>query len=114
MGDACNYEIPYTPAQVARIRFDSWRIKSDSPNGASWWAKSGIQKTPSAGTTTLAWRFRNGTVDLDYELHVVCSLHFPQAQGRKGVTMDFAIILIVSNTLLAAFIYFVVTRIWQD
>jgi hypothetical protein len=28
--------------------------------------------------------------------------------------MDFAIILIVSNTLLAAFIYFVVTRIWQD
>jgi len=45
---------------------------------------------------------------------VVCSLHFPQAQGRKGVTMDFAIILIVSNTLLAAFIYFVVTRIWQD
>ena len=39
---------------------------------------------------------------------------FPQAKGRKGVTMDFAIILIVSNTLLAAFIYFVVTRIWQD
>jgi hypothetical protein len=28
--------------------------------------------------------------------------------------MDFAIILIVSNTLLAGFIYFVVTRIWQD
>ena len=54
------------------------------------------------------------TVDLDYELHVVCSLHFPQAQGRKGVTMDFAIILVVSNTLLAGFIYFVVTRIWQD
>ena len=27
--------------------------------------------------------------------------------------MDFAIILIVSNTLLAAFIYFVVTRIWS-
>jgi len=27
--------------------------------------------------------------------------------------MDFAIILIISNTLLAAFIYYVVTRIWQ-
>ena len=39
---------------------------------------------------------------------------FGRAKGRKGVTMDFAIILIVSNTLLAAFIYFVVTRIWQD
>jgi hypothetical protein len=38
----------------------------------------------------------------------------PEAKGRKGVTMDFAIILIVSNTLLAGFIYFVVTRIWQD
>ena len=73
-----------------------------------------FKKRPRPGSTTLAWRFRNGTVDLDYELHVVCSLHFPQAQGRKGVTMDFAIILIVSNTLLAAFIYFVVTRIWQD
>jgi hypothetical protein len=38
----------------------------------------------------------------------------PPGKGRKGVTMDFAIILIVSNTLLAGFIYFVVTRIWQD
>jgi len=28
--------------------------------------------------------------------------------------MDFAIILVVSNGLLAAFIYFIVTRIWQD
>jgi hypothetical protein len=45
---------------------------------------------------------------------LVRALHFPRAKGRKGVTMDFAIILIVSNTLLAAFIYFVVTRIWQD
>jgi hypothetical protein len=43
---------------------------------------------------------------------VPCS--YSQAKGRKGVTMDFAIILIVSNTLLAGFIYFVVTRIWQD
>jgi len=45
---------------------------------------------------------------------LVYALHYPEAKGRKGVTMDFAIILIVSNTLLAAFIYFVVTRIWQD
>ena len=28
--------------------------------------------------------------------------------------MDFAIILIGGNTLLALFIYFIVTRIWQD
>jgi len=28
--------------------------------------------------------------------------------------MEFAIILIVSNTLLTGFIYFVVTRIWQN
>ena len=48
------------------------------------------------------------------ELRLVYGLHFSQAKGRKGVTMDFAIILIVSNTLLAGFIYFVVTRIWQD
>jgi hypothetical protein len=43
---------------------------------------------------------------------MLCTIPLPK--GRKGVTMDFAIILIVSNTLLAAFIYFVVTRIWQD
>jgi hypothetical protein len=43
---------------------------------------------------------------------MVCT--YSRAKGRKGVTMDFAIILIVSNTLLAGFIYFVVTRIWQD
>jgi hypothetical protein len=45
---------------------------------------------------------------------LVRALHIETAQGLKGVTMDFAIILIVSNTVLAAFIYFVVTRIWQD
>jgi hypothetical protein len=32
----------------------------------------------------------------------------------KEKAMDFAIILIVSNTVLAGFIYFIVTRIWQD
>jgi hypothetical protein len=48
------------------------------------------------------------------DLSLVYGLHFLPAKGRKGVTMDFAIILIVSNTLLAGFIYFVVTRIWQD
>jgi len=47
-------------------------------------------------------------------LPLVRALQFATAKGRKGVTMDFAIILIVSNTVLAAFIYFVVTRIWQD
>ena len=48
------------------------------------------------------------------DLRLVYGLHLLPAKGRKGVTMDFAIILIVSNTLLAGFIYFVVTRIWQD
>ena len=48
------------------------------------------------------------------DLPLVYGLHLLPAKGRKGVTMDFAIILIVSNTLLAGFIYFVVTRIWQD
>ena len=48
------------------------------------------------------------------DLRLVHGLHLLPAKGRKGVTMDFAIILIVSNTLLAGFIYFVVTRIWQD
>jgi hypothetical protein len=33
--------------------------------------------------------------------------------GKEGA-MDFAIILIVSNTFLAVFIYLIVTRIWQD
>jgi hypothetical protein len=32
----------------------------------------------------------------------------------KEKAMDFAVILIVSNTVLAGFIYFIVTRIWQD
>lgn len=35
-------------------------------------------------------------------------------QARKERTMDFAIILILSNTFLAVLIYVVVTRIWQD
>lgn len=33
--------------------------------------------------------------------------------GKEGA-MDFAIILILSNTFLAVLIYVVVTRIWQD
>ena len=41
-------------------------------------------------------------------------LAFWYVEGSERSHMDFAIILIVSNTLLAAFIYFVVTRIWQD
>ena len=47
-------------------------------------------------------------------LRLVRALHFPTAKGRKGVTMDFTIIILLSNSLLAGFIYFVVTRIWQD
>lgn len=39
---------------------------------------------------------------------------FPDHGVGKEETMDFAIILIVGNTLLAVFIYLVVTRIWQD
>lgn len=39
---------------------------------------------------------------------------FPDRGVGKEETMDFAIILIVGNTLLAVFIYLVVTRIWQD
>jgi len=30
------------------------------------------------------------------------------------MNMDFAIVLVLSNTFLAVFIYFIVTRIWQD
>jgi uncharacterized membrane protein len=63
--------------------------------------------------TDLAFYFRIMNQHLRNSIwSVLCNLS--QAKGRKGVTMDFAIILIVSNTLLAAFIYFVVTRIWQD
>ncbi len=36
-----------------------------------------------------------------------------QEVGKEGV-MDFAAILVVGNTLLAVFIYLVVTKIWQD
>jgi hypothetical protein len=32
----------------------------------------------------------------------------------KEHAMDFAIVLIVSNTFLAIFIYLIVTHIWQD
>ena len=45
---------------------------------------------------------------------LVRALHSGYGEGSERSHMDFAIILIVSNTVLAAFIYFVVTRIWQD
>jgi hypothetical protein len=35
-----------------------------------------------------------------------------EREGRR--IMDFAVILILSNALLAVFIYIVVTKIWQD
>ncbi len=35
--------------------------------------------------------------------------------GRKGESiMDFAVILILSNTLMAILIYIVISKIWQD
>ena len=34
--------------------------------------------------------------------------------SREGIEMDFAATLIVSNTLMAAVIYLVVTWIWED
>ena len=34
--------------------------------------------------------------------------------NREGIEMDFAATLIVSNTLMAAVIYLVVTWIWED
>lgn len=33
---------------------------------------------------------------------------------RRRVIMDFAVILILSNTLMAVLIYIVITKIWQD
>jgi hypothetical protein len=34
--------------------------------------------------------------------------------NKEGIEMDFAATLIVSNTLMAAVIYLVVTWIWED
>lgn len=34
--------------------------------------------------------------------------------GPKESIMDFAVILILSNTLMAILIYIVITKIWQD
>jgi len=65
-------------------------------------------------TSIQAWCFNVEADTGAGDLRLVYGLHLLPAKGRKGVTMDFAIILIVSNTLLAGFIYFVVTRIWQD
>ncbi len=73
-----------------------------------------LEKRRSAETSIQAWRFHLESEHNYGDLDLVYGLHLLPAKGRKGVTMDFAIILIVSNTLLAGFIYFVVTRIWQD
>lgn len=35
-------------------------------------------------------------------------------QGEKESIMDFAVILILSNTLMAILIYIVISKIWQD
>lgn len=102
------------PAQVARIHSDSDRIELDSLIELLADTNSGMQKSSMERNCKTALTFQERRFSARYELALVCGLHFPMAQGRKGVTMDFAIILIVSNTLLAAFIYFVVTRIWQD
>ena len=48
-------------------------------------------------------------------LHNAIAMGLFGATSGKGGAMDFAaILLVVNNTLLAVFIYIVVTRIWQD
>ena len=48
-------------------------------------------------------------------LHNAIAMGLFVATSRKGRAMDVAaILLVVNNTLLAVFIYVVVTRIWQD
>jgi glycerol-3-phosphate acyltransferase PlsY len=37
-----------------------------------------------------------------------------QTGGGKGAAMDFGVILIVANTLMAVFLYIVVKLIWQE
>jgi hypothetical protein len=54
----------------------------------------------------------------------VCKIEETQRQPRKAArwinnrgkedTMDFGIILLISNTLMAIFLYIVVKLIWQD
>ena len=107
--------IPQRTGWVTRIQSDSWRIKSDSQSSSFCGHpvdRPRLYISPKCQYRIAVFeshqRTPPGVRSLAY------ALHFPQAKGRKGVTMDFAIILIVSNTLLAAFIYFVVTRIWQD
>lgn len=39
---------------------------------------------------------------------------FDKAANKEGIKMDFAIIFIIANGLLAAVVYFLVTWIWQD
>ena len=48
-------------------------------------------------------------------MHGVGQSHrnFGSGVGKEGV-MDFAAVLVVGNTLLAVFIYLVVSKIWQD
>ncbi len=67
--------------------------------------ESDHRKSRTCGWTKRIRAFlRSGGLDED----------FPDRGVGKEETMDFAIILIVGNTLLAVFIYLVVTRIWQD
>jgi hypothetical protein len=34
-------------------------------------------------------------------------------KNKRGRTMDFGVALIIANGLLAAFIYFILNRLWQ-
>lgn len=114
IGDATIAENHQLTGELTRIQFDSRRIKSDTPNRAQFEPLADERKCRQPQTSMQACRFGMGP-GVGCRFHVlVHALQFGTAKGRKGVTMDFAIILIVSNTLLAAFIYFVVTRIWQD
>jgi len=42
------------------------------------------------------------------------TIHRSKHRTRRRTIMDFAVILVIGNTLLALFIYIVVTKIWQD
>lgn len=45
---------------------------------------------------------------------VTRTIHRRTIRTRRRVIMDFAVILILSNTLMAVLIYIVITKIWQD
>lgn len=36
------------------------------------------------------------------------------SKTKKRITMDFGVVLIIANSLLAAFIYLVLSWLWQD